>query len=542
MIYRDYQIQLDSDINDAWKLHRNVLAVLPTGGGKTCVFSKIVQERDKPACVTAHRQELVSQISLALSRNDVNHRIIGQSSVIKNISKLQYEEFGKIYITPNSPIVVAGVDTLLRRVNTLHDWRKKVDLWVQDEAHHVLRSNKWGKTIKLFPNAYGLGVTATPERADGKGLGIQADGVFHTMVTGPTMRELISRGYLTEYRIFAPQSNLDLTNVEIGSTGDYKQPQVSKAVRKSTITGDVVNHYLRIAPGKLGITFAVDIQHAEEIAKQFNDKGVSAVIVTGNTSDYERAIILRKFKNRQYLQLINVDLFGEGFDVPAVEVVSFARPTQSYGLYVQQFGRVLRLREGKQYGIIIDHVGNVIRHGLPDAFREWSLFGREKQTRSTNPDAIPLRNCVKCWNVYERIYKCCPYCGYYPEPTARGQPQFVDGDLTELDPLTLSHMRGEIARIDLPIEQYKEDLKNKHVPYIGQKAHAKRHLKRQDAQQALRGSIAYWAGKQRSIGLTDSESYRKFYFLFGTDVLTAQTLNYDDALILADRVNEDLIK
>lgn len=542
MQLRPYQAKAKQDIYAAWDQgFVNTLAVLPTGAGKTVLFSEIVKEHRGASCAIAHRQELVSQISLALARDKVRHRIIGPKSVVKLCVNLHMLELGASYYDPSSTCAVAGVDTLVRRGDELNGWLESVTLCVQDEAHHVLESNKWGTAFKMFPNAKGLGVTATPLRADGKGLGRHVDGLFDTMVEGPGMRDLIDMGFLTEYRVFAPPSDFVRPGADaIGATGDFGHVKLKAAVKKSHIVGDVATHYQRIAPGKLGVTFTDSVETATEIAAQFNAAGVPAAVVSAKTPDAERIAILRRFKNRELLQLVNVDLFGEGFDLPAIEVVSMARATESYALYVQQFGRALRLLDGKLFALIIDHVGNVERHGLPDARREWSLDRREKRGKSKASDAIPVRACPACTAVYERIYNACPFCGHIMTPAARSGPEQVDGDLIELDPAALAAMRGEIEKVDMHPEAYRHELAKKYTPLVGQLAGVKRHVATQEAQEALRGSIAWWAGYQRAQGRSDSESYRRFYFKFGTDVLTAQTLKAADAIELAGRVNEHL--
>ncbi len=542
MQLRPYQAKAKEDIYGAWDQgFVNTLAVLPTGAGKTVLFSEIIKEHQGASCAIAHRQELVSQISLALARDKVRHRIIGPKSVVKLCVNLHMLELGASYYDPSSTCAVAGVDTLVRRGDELNGWLESVTLCVQDEAHHVLEANKWGTAFKMFPNAKGLGVTATPLRADGKGLGRHVDGLFDTMVEGPGMRDLIEMGFLTEYRVFAPPSDFVRPGAEaIGTTGDFSHVKLKAAVKKSHIVGDVVTHYQRIAPGKLGVTFTDSVETATEIAAQFNAAGVPAAVVSAKTPDAERIAILRRFKNRELLQLVNVDLFGEGFDLPAIEVVSMARATESYALYVQQFGRALRLLDGKLFALIIDHVGNVERHGLPDARREWTLDRREKRGKSKASDAIPVRACPACTAVYERIYNACPFCGHIMTPAARTGPEQVDGDLIELDPAALAAMRGEIEKVDMHPEAYRHELAKKYTPLVGQLAGVKRHVATQEAQEALRGSIAWWAGYQRAQGRSDSESYRRFYFKFGTDVLTAQTLKAADAIELAGRVNEHL--
>lgn len=546
---RPYQQDIRDDIESRWLGVSNVIAVLPTGAGKTVLFSSILADEPGASCAIAHRQELVSQISLALARNGVRHRIIGQDPVIRMIVRLHMEEVGANYVVPNAKCAVASVNTLTGKKfsESLKPWLPTVKLWVQDEAHHVLRDNQWGRAAAMFPNARGLGVTATPLRADGNGLGRHADGLFDTMVIGPSMRDLITMGFLTEYRIFAPPSTFQRDQVAVSqTTGDFNLDQMRKAVASSSlvvhdekqIVGDIVQHYQRIAPGKLGVTFVPDIATAETVAEQFNAAGVPAMAVSSKTPDDERCKILRKFKSRELLQLVNCDLFGEGFDLPAIEVVSMGRPTESYGLYVQQFGRALRLLDGKDRAIIIDHVGNVMRHGLPDAPREWSLDRRERRS-SGKSDAQTIRACLnpECGAVYERFRDACPYCGTpVPPPAERSRPEFVDGDLFELDPVMLEQMRGAVARVDMTPEAYREQLARQGVPQIGIMANVKRHIERQETIGTLREAMAVWAGYERAAGLSDREIFRKFYIEHGHDWMTAQTLKRDDALGLAERV------
>lgn len=501
----------------------------------TFVFSRIANAIQTAVCAMAHRSELIGQMSLALAREGVRHRIIGPDTLQRSCSTAHMDEFGRSFVDPGSRIVAASVDTLVR-LDPATPWLQQIGLWIQDEAHHVLADNKWGKACALFPNAYGLGVTATPVRADGKGLGRHADGLMDVMIQGPTMRELIKRGYLTEYRIFAPPSDLDLSGVAVSAGGDYSPVPLRAAVHKSHITGDVVAHYLRIAPGKLGVTFAVDIEAATEIAAAYRAAGVPAEVVTSKTPDALRAQILRRFKAREILQLVNVDLFGEGFDLPAIEVVSMARPTQSYALFCQQFGRACRLMAGKVHALIIDHVGNVLRHGLPDAPREWSLDRRERRSRSAPSDVIPVRTCLEptCVSVYERVLASCPFCGHTPVPAGRGAPEQVDGDLCELDPAVLAALRGEVARVDAD-PRYPVGAAPEVVGSIN-----KRHIERQASQRDLRASVALWAGWQKSLGRDDAEGHRRFWFMYGTDVLSAQALGASDAEALKGRIDRTL--
>lgn len=530
----DYQHELQSGVYGAWHQgHANVCMVCPTGGGKTVIFSGIMQAYPGASVAIAHRQELVSQISLALARNSVRHSLLAPKEVIRNIVSIHMAEVGRSYYEPNARTRVAGVDTLVRLdpKDPANAWCNQVGLWVLDEAHHLLAENKWGRAVSLFPNARGLGPTATPLRADRKGLGRHADGLFDVMVQGPTMRTLIDRGFLTEYEVWAPPSDLDLSQVPTAAGGDFSPEPLRKAVHKSHIVGDIVTHYLRIARGKLGVTFAVDIEAATEIAQAYRDAGIPAEVVSSKTPDHLRAAILRRFKNREILQLVNVDLFGEGFDLPAIEVVSMGRPTQSYGLYVQQFGRALRLLAGKARGVIIDHVGNVLRHGLPDKPRVWTL-DRGQSRASSASDAIPLRVCTGCTRPFERVLVACPYCRkVVPAPAGRSGPEEVDGDLALISPDRLAELRGEVWNVD------RAPMAASDVVGLSIR---KNHLERQARQSELRFTILEWNRRAEAAGWPMQEAWRRFYHRYGIDVLSAQALGAKDATALREKVQLDL--
>jgi superfamily II DNA or RNA helicase len=558
---RPYQIEAEEKVYSAWRGGaRNILLSLPTGAGKTYIFSRILRQHTGPSCAIAHRQELISQISVALAREGVRHKISGNTDLIKLCVSLHLSEVGKSFYDPSAQCTLIGIDTLSRRKDQLKKWATTVTLWVMDEAHHLLRDNKWGIIDDLFINAIGLGVTATSERGDGHGLGREYDGVFNVLIIGPCGRQLIQMGYLTDYKIYAPPSNLDLSDVPLGADGDYTKPRLKIAVRRSRIIGDVVTHYKRVANGKLGITFLPDVENAGDMRDQFRANGIPAEMVCAKTPDRERIAAIRKFKNREILELVNVDLFGEGFDLPAVQVVSFARPTASYNLFVQQFGRGLRVMVDpslipiwdkftdeqrrahiaasiKPYAIINDHVGNM-RHGLPDYPRRWSLASREKCGRNINPDIEPVKNCTnpQCMAAYSKFLKQCPYCGFMPIPAARSSPEFVDGDLIELDPATLLKLQREKNKIDMTDGEYREYLQKCNIPIAGIYANINRHHANQEAQSKLREIIATWAGYQRFLGRSDSESYRRFYHLAGVDVLSAQALPAAAAAELSDKM------
>lgn len=565
---RPYQESIKAEVFRHWQAGvRNVLVKSPTGSGKTVITGSIVHTLGGAVASIAHRSELISQKSVALAREGVRHRIIGPDTLRKNCVTLQMEKLGRSFYDPGARVGVCSVDTLPGFKKSNDSWFAQVALWDMDEAHHVLRENKWGAAAEMFPNARGLGVTATPARADGKGLGRAAEGVFDVMVEGPEMRELIDAGYLTDYKIFAPPSDVDYSDVTVTASGDLSPAKLRAAVHASdTFVGDVVRHYVKISKERLGrlgrgITFAVDVEAAQESHAAYRAAGVPSEIVTAKTPDLLRNAIMRRFESGEVVQLVNVDLFGEGVDIPACEIVSMARKTESWPLFVQQFGRALRLmiakaqsegwdkltdaeRRGriaasaKPVAYIIDHVGNVLRHGLPDALRVDTLMGRGVTDRGAS-DAIPTRICgnanvgglgLVCAKTYERFYKCCPYCGFAPEPASRSAPEFVDGDLFELDPDVLAAMRGKVAQVDGPAV----------VPYgaseVVQYAVRKNHLARTEAQSDLRSVIALWAGWQTVRGYDLSQSYRLFYHSFGTTSIEAMALGAREAEALRLRI------
>jgi len=552
---RDYQVKWIGDVNGAWdEGAQNVVGVLPTGGGKGFCIGRLIQEKDQPACISAHRQELVSQLALTLNREGVPHSIIAPQKIVTEIIHAEIDLHGKSYYQPRAVVRVAGVNTLVVR-DTTDRWFSQVKYFVGDEGHHFLEDNIFGKAAKLFPNARGLFATAHAIRADGRGLGRGSGGLADKLVVGPSARRLIERGFLADYRLVAPPSDIDVSQVPLAVTGDFNSKKLCAAVHQSTsIVGDVVREYIRFAGGKLGLTFAVDIEEAQKLKTAFQKADVPTEIITGETTISDRSRIMRDFRAKKLLQIVSVDVLGEGTDVPAVEVVSMARPTQSFQLYSQQFGRSLRVSVRKELAdvwdtftdeervshiansekpkaIIIDHVGNWERHGLPDVPRRYTLAAREKRSRR---EGIPLKLCTSCLQPYESVFSQCPYCGTKPEPKERGTPEAVEGDLTELDPAVLNKLRAEIERINNP------PMLPAHTSYAVDGAIKKQHRLRQESQHALRSAIALWAGYWKTHKATDPETYRRFFHMFGCDIMTAQTLGTSEANELETNIRAEI--
>jgi DNA repair protein RadD len=556
---RGFQRDLRAACDAEWEAGAiNVMPVLPTGGGKTVVMGDFARTHDGYGCAIAHRGELVGQISLAMAREGIRHDIIGPKALIRTIVDRHMERIGRSYYDPRANWRVASVDTILRRDAGNDPWYKQVTLAFQDEGHHVLEDNKWGRAQRMFPNARGLFPTATPRRADRKGLGrakFGGVGLVDSLVLGPDMQWMIDQGFLCPFEIHGvPPSGLNLTEDDISeTTGDYKQNRMREEVKKSRIVGDVVGTYLKWARGKLGVTFAADIEHAEQLVAAYIKAGVPAAIVTGETPEVERNRILTAFERREYLQLVNVDLFGEGFDLPAIECVSFARPTASFSLYAQQFGRALRLmisdilqaawdtytpeqrkrfiaESSKPVALIFDHVSNVIRHNGPPTFpRVWSLASDNASKRVN--DGHPVRLCLNemCQEYYERYHPVCPYCGAPPAPPAeRSKPEHVDGDITLYTEEILAALRAELSKVD------GQCFPPSNLDAIAQRAIRQRHHDRQVAQHHLREAMQMVMPPSNDPRYND----RKFFHTFGVDSLTAKTLGRKEAEQLRQNIIE----
>ena len=407
---------------------RRQLLVLPTGGGKTVCFSYMAgaaKGKGLRVWILAHRVELLEQISKTLNAFGIKHGMIAPGYVGDRRQQVQ----------------VASVFTLARRL----DRYEAPDLIIVDEAHHAISKSTWGSVINAFPNARLLGVTATPIRLSGEGLG----DLFECMVQGPTVAELIEQGSLSPYRLFAP-AGVDLSGVH-SKMGDFVRGELAKAIDKPSITGDAVSHYQKLARGKRAVAFCVSVEHAEHVAAQFRQAGIAAASIDGGMDKVLRQQVLASFTAGDLQVLTSCDLISEGFDVPAIEVAILLRPTQSLGLYLQQVGRALRTFPGKSEAIILDHAGNVKRHGLPDDDRIWTLEGKLK-TKRQKPSEVPVKTCPKCFATVASAATHCA-CGHEFEVVAREVEQ-VDGSLEEVN---VAEARRE-ARIAQGRAQTEQDL------------------------------------------------------------------------------------
>ncbi len=438
---RPYQSKLVSEIRQAYSEgYRAPLVCLSTGGGKTTIFAYVTSNaaaKGRSVFLLAHRAELVKQIADTLARFGCAHAIVAPGPIIRQCQVEQFKAYGKSFVDPGAKVLVCSAQTLVRRMDSI---RLTPDLIVIDESHHLVSGNTWGNIIANYPSAKLLPVTATPIRVDGKGLGKNHGGFADTMVSGPSMRELIEGGFLSPYRIFAPPTALDMSGVKTRA-GDYAKDDLANAVDKPVITGSAVEHYLKLASGKRAVAFCVSVEHAMHVAAQFRENGIPAEHLDGTMDAMERDRKIKAFSAGETLVLTSADLISEGFDLPAIEVAILLRPTQSLSLYLQQVGRALRTFPGKSEAIILDHVNSTMRHGLIDEEREWSLEGKKKSAKkqSDDEDDVKVKCCPECFAVHEPA-PACPVCGHVYEIKAK-KLEVVDGSLSEITKSQMEAMR-----------------------------------------------------------------------------------------------------
>lgn len=413
---RDYQHDVEQRIRQAYRDgYCAPCLVAPTGSGKTVTFASIAEQagaKGKRVLILVHRRELTRQTSRTLDAFGVRHGIVQAGVPVHNGA--------------HPHVQVASVQTLVRRMDR---WRWTPDLIIVDEGHHATGKTTWGKVLAYYSKAKVLAVTATPQRLDGQGLGHTCGGFFDALILGPSVADLTTRGFLSPAVVYAPPQRADLSHLHTRA-GDFAKDELAEAMDKPTITGDAVAHYRTICPGEPAIAFCASVAHAEHVAEAFAAAGYRAASVDGSMDSAVRAQRIEDLGAGRLHVLTSCEIISEGVDVPVVSVAILLRPTQSLGLYLQQVGRVLRPAPGKQRAVILDHVGNVYRHGLPDDDREWSLEGRHKRP-SAPADALPVRQCPSCYSVF-RPAPVCPQCGYQ-FPIQSREIEQVDGTLEQVD-------------------------------------------------------------------------------------------------------------
>ncbi|WP_312907267.1 DEAD/DEAH box helicase family protein [Tissierella praeacuta] len=391
---RPYQIQLLNETRQAYlQGYKSPCIVSPCGSGKSVMIAEIAKKtilKKNRVLFLVHRKELKEQIADTFNWWGVN---------------TDYVEIGM-------------VQTIVRRLE------KTIipNLIITDENHHSLASS-YRKIYDCFPSARRVGFTATPVRLNGGGLGDVND----VLIEGPTVTELIEWGNLAPFKYYAPEI-IDTSKLKI-RRGEYVASDIEDLFQSKAIWGDVVKHYKKLSDGKQAICYCSSIKQSKRMAKEFNDNGIVAKHIDGETPKAEREVAIEYFRQGNIMILCNVDLISEGFDVPDCNTAILLRPTQSLSLYIQQAMRPMRYKEGKT-AIIIDHVGNVGRFGTPDMERDWSLEPK-KGSNTTVKEENPVKQCMECFYTVKRNTIVCPECGYEFKAEEK-EVQQVESELVEV--------------------------------------------------------------------------------------------------------------
>jgi DNA repair protein RadD len=383
-----------------------VLWYLPTGAGKSLAsaFMLLTASQGGKICwFIVHRRELIRQMEVIFKQLGIDYGIVAAGRPMQSWKKVQ----------------LCSINSLARRMSKL----TKPQLVVLDEVHH-LPSESWSNVLKEIGECYMVGLSASPCRLDGRGLGKY----FGAMVKGLSIRELIAQGYLSKFRTFVP-ATVDTSGLHLRA-GDYITAEAESLMDTPVITGSAVAEYRKLCDGKRAIVFCTSIQHSKHVAAQFRDAGYAAIHIDGKTDDRVRDMAIDDFERGKIQVLCNVDIAGEGLSINAIECVILLRPTQSLGLYIQQVGRGLRTWPGKECLTILDHVGSTLRFGFIDEPREWTLtMDTERQKKKPPPG---IRVCPKCFAASAaRALVCCD-CGHVFEVQPRQEVKEKDGELVEL--------------------------------------------------------------------------------------------------------------
>lgn len=360
---RPYQRKAKKEIFEAWDEVNSVMFQMPTGTGKTRLFTSIIRDindysiRRREAVkilIIAHRTELIDQIDASLKKYGVPHNLISG----RHKREIKY------------PVHVASIQTITNKSNLEKAKKLNVQFVIIDEAHHAL-AKTYKKLWKMYPDARFLGVTATPWRMNHESF----TDLFDRLILSMPVKDFINQGYLAPYKYFSLKGDSDIQktidDIELDRFGEYKESSMEEKMDIGRIRAQLLDSYLSLAEGKKGIIYAINIKHAKHICKEYEEAGYKTVSIDSKTPAAERKYLVEKFKKGDIDIIVNVDIFSEGFDCPDIEFIQLARPTRSLVKYLQQVGRGLRITENKQDCVILDNVGMYSRFGLPNARRHW---------------------------------------------------------------------------------------------------------------------------------------------------------------------------
>ena len=392
---RDYQEELVDGIKQSMIAgNHSIIVQSPPRSGKTVVMAHIAKsatDKNNKVLFFSHRKEINEQVYKTFENNEVNMDLV----------------------------TIGGVQSLVRKLDKLDE----PTIILIDEAHHS-KASSYKKIIDYFPNAYKLLFTGTPVRLDGSGF----DDIADDLILGKSVKWLQEHGRIAPFKYYAPQL-IDVSRLK-KRAGEFTKQSVDDTM-KTVVFGDVIGHYEKLAKGKQAIVYTHSVEASENVSKAFNDAGYVSIAVSGKTPKEERETAMRAFRNGDLKIMVNCELFTEGIDLPNVDVCIMLRPTQSLSLYLQFAMRALNPREGKT-AIIIDHVGNVERFGLPNQDREWSLQGIVKKKQTAKIGEPTVRVCEMCFATFWSKERICPECGYENEPTKQEIELIREAELKEI--------------------------------------------------------------------------------------------------------------
>lgn len=389
---RDYQQLAKEKIFGKWNCVDNILYQMPTGTGKTRLFTSIIRDINVwglrhnisfRILIIAHRSELIEQSSCSLDKYHIKHGVL--AGTMKDKRDL------------TQAIQVASIQTITHPSNRCLIEDLQFDFIIIDEAHHAV-ANSYQKLWKFCPNSKKLGVTATPWRMNNSGF----TQIFDAYIPSMTIKEFIQKGWLAAYRYYSIPSNSDIIKSiesirDFDIEGDYKSSALTQVFDTSKIRAELYNSYAKNALGKKGIIYSISREHSEHICSQYRSHNITIENIDSETPAKTRERIINAFKSGEIDIIVNVDIFSEGFDCPDIEFIQLARPTKSLVKYIQQVGRGLR-KNGNKRCIILDNVGMYSRFGLPDEDRDWESFfyGDKTEYNVERPRSYNVKSLNEC--------------------------------------------------------------------------------------------------------------------------------------------------
>ena len=391
---RDYQQQAKEDIFSQWNYVDNILYQMPTGTGKTRLFTSIIRDINVwglrhniffRILIVAHRSELIEQSSRSLSKYRIEHGVLaGTMKVMRDLTK---------------PIQVASIQTITHPANRSLINDLDFDFIIIDEAHHAV-AHSYRQLWNFCSRAKKLGVTASPWRMNNCGFA----NIFEAYIPSMPIKDFIEKGWLASYQYYSVPANSEVAQSinaikEFDIEGDFKTSALVDAVDTSRIRAQLYDSYAKYAFGKKGIIYSISRSHSEHICEQYHSQGIRIENIDSKTPSKLRENTIRAFKNGEIDIIVNVDIFSEGFDCPDIEFIQLARPTKSLVKYIQQVGRGLR-KNGDKRCVILDNVGMYSRFGLPDEDRDWEAYFYGEQ-KNDSVQSIRSKGCLQIYDFVE---------------------------------------------------------------------------------------------------------------------------------------------